>query len=211
METCLRGRFVSGSKCCYGWVLVAGWDRETISTSSRSSSLSARLGAWLTFRRSLSYETEIEQTRHFYCLFAQLNPSLFDGCRMKIESSILSSSGKELSGKSTVGAVLSMIDVFKKLQKKRRKELPYSKGGCGRERVCQVNVTRKVFEILNFVFGTCRFFFFRSPYRTVCSHMEPSAKLGSPNWTLGRKVSHQIDHRGPWSGGQKYFLVANGD
>ena len=64
--------------------------------------------------------------------------------------------------------------------------------------MCQVNVTRitrKVFEILNFVFGNLSFVF-RSPYSTVCSHMEPSAKLGSPNWTLGRKVSRQIDHRG---------------
>ena len=64
--------------------------------------------------------------------------------------------------------------------------------------MCQVNVTRitrKVFEILNFVFGNLSFVF-RSPYSTVCSHMEPSAKLGSPNWTLGGKVSRQIDHRG---------------
>ena len=97
-----------------------------------------------------------------------------------------------------------MIDVFKKLPKK--KELPYSKKGGGgggdwaggRTRVCQVNVTRmtrKVFEILNFVFGNLSFVF-RSPYSTVCSHMEPSAKLWSPNWTHGRKVSRQIDHRG---------------
>ena len=28
---------------------------------------------------------------------------------------------------------------------------------------------------------------FRSLYSTVCSHMEPSAKLGSPNWTLESK------------------------
>ena len=59
-------------------------------------------------------------------------------------------------------AVLWMIDVFKKLQKK---ELPYSKGGGGGgARVCQVNVTRitrKVFEILNFVFGNLSFFFGR--------------------------------------------------
>ena len=57
-------------------------------------------------------------------------------------------------------------------QKKKKKELPYSKGGGGgdgaggRVRVCQVNVTRitrKVFEILNFVFGNLSFVF-RSPY-----------------------------------------------
>ena len=85
--------------------------------------------------------------------------------------------------------------------------------GCGCVRVCQVNatrITRKVFEILNFVFGNLSFVF-RSPYSTVCSHMEPSAKLGSPNWTLGRKLSRQFDHRGLWSGRQIYFLVANGD
>ena len=86
----------------------------------------------------------------------------------------------------------------------KKKELPYSKGGGGgdgaggRVRMCQVNVTRitrKVFEILNFVFGNLSFVF-RSPYSTVRSHMEPSAKLGWPNWTLGQKVSRQINHRG---------------
>ena len=92
-----------------------------------------------------------------------------------------------------------MIDVFKKLpKKKKKKELPYSKGAGGRVRVCQVNVTRitrMVFEILNFVLGNLSFVFL-SPHSTVCSHTESSAKLGSPNWTLGRKVSRQIDHRG---------------
>ena len=86
---------------------------------------------------------------------------------------------------------------------KKKKKLPCSKGGGGggaggRVRMCQVDatrITRKVFEILNFVFGNLSFVF-RSPYSTVCSHMEPSAKLGSQNWTLGRKVSRQIDHRG---------------
>ena len=101
---------------------------------------------------------------------------------------------------------------------RKKKELMYSKGGGGsggggRVRMCQVNVTRitrKVFEILNFVFGNLSFVF-RPPYSTVCSHTEQSAKLGSPNWTLGRKVSRQIGHRGLWSGRKKYFLVANGD
>ena len=102
-----------------------------ISTSSRSSSLSA-LGrkVWLTFRRSLTHETESEQTRHFCSLYARLQHCLFDDRRMKIESPILSSPGKELTGNSTVGAeqfhVLWMIDVFKKLQK--RKKGTYSKG-----------------------------------------------------------------------------------
>ena len=50
------------------------------------------------------HETEIEQTRHFYSLFARLQHCLFNDRRMKIESSILSSSRKELTGKSTVGA-----------------------------------------------------------------------------------------------------------
>ena len=56
-------------------------------------------------------------------------------------------------------------------------------------RVCQVNVTRitrKVFKILNSVFGNLSFFSGHG-YSTVCSHMEPSAKLGSPNWTLESK------------------------
>ena len=35
--------------------------------------------------------------------------------------------------------------------------------------------------------------------------MEPSAKRGSPNWTLGRKVSRQLDHRGPLPVRQKKF------
>ena len=88
-------------------------------------------------------------------------------------------------------------------KKKRKRNYRIRRGGGGdgaggRVRVCQVNVTRitrKVFEILNFVFGNLSFVF-RLPYSTVCSHMEPSAKLGSPNWTLGRKFSRQIDHRG---------------
>ena len=81
---------------------------------------------------------------------------------------------------------------------KKKKGTTVFEGGGGRVRVCQGNVTqitRKVFEILNFVFGNLSLVF-RSPYSTVCSHMEPSAKLWSPNWTLGRKVSRQIDHRG---------------
>ena len=56
-----------------------------------------------------------------------------------------------------------MIDVFKKLQKKRNYCFPGGGGGGGgRARVCQVNVTRKVFKIWNFVFGNLSFFF-RSP------------------------------------------------
>ena len=61
-------------------------------------------GVWLTFRRLLTHDTESEQTRHFYGLFARLQHCLFDDRRMKIESSILSSPGKELTGNSMVGA-----------------------------------------------------------------------------------------------------------
>ena len=172
---------------------------------------------WLTFRRLLTHETESEQTRHFYGLFARLRHCLFDERRMKIESSILSSPGTELTGNSTVGAeqFYGWSMCSKNYQKKKRnyRIRGGGDGAGGRVRVCQVNVTRitrKVFKILNFVFGNLSFVF-RSPYSTVCSHMEQSAKLGSPNWTLGRKVSRQIDHRGLWSGRQKYFLVANGD
>ena len=56
-------------------------------------------------------------------------------------------------------------------------------------RVCQVNVTRitrKVVKILNLVFGNLSFFSGRYTV-TVCSHMEPCPKLGSPNWTLESK------------------------
>ena len=81
--------------------------------------------SWLLYWRS-----EIEQTCHFYSLFARQQHGLFDDRRMKIESSILSSSGKELSCKSTVGAVSWMIDVFKKLQKKRNYRFPGGGGGC---------------------------------------------------------------------------------
>ena len=42
--------------------------------------------ALLTFRRSLTHETEIEQTRHFYTLFARLQHCFFDDRRMKIET-----------------------------------------------------------------------------------------------------------------------------
>ena len=58
------------------------------------------------------------------------------------------------------------IDVFKKLQKKKKGATAFERGGGdgsgGRVRVCQVNVTRitrKVFEILNFVFGNLSFVF----------------------------------------------------
>ena len=56
--------------------------------------------------------------------------------------------------------------------------------------MCQVNVTRitrKVFEILNFVFGILSFVF-RSPYSTVCSHMEPSANWGRQTGPLVEKL-----------------------
>ena len=87
----------------------------------------------------------------------------------------------------------------------KKNELPFSKG---RGWECAKLTLRERFSNLNFVFGNL-LFFSRSPYSTACS--QPSAKLGSQNWTLGGKVSRQIDHRGPWSGRQKYFLVANGD
>ena len=56
-------------------------------------------------------------------------------------------------------------------------------------RVRQVNVTRitrKIFKILNSVFGNPSFFSGRYA-EPFFSHMEPSAKLGSPNWTLESK------------------------
>ena len=161
----------------------------------------------------------VQQSRHFYGLFAWLQHCLFDDRRMKIESSMLSSPEKELTGNSTVEAeqFYGWSLCSRNYQKKGTTVFEGGGGGgmgrAGRVRVCQVNVTRitrKVFEILNFVFGNLSFVFW-SPYSTVCSHIEPNAKLGSPNWSLGRKVSRQIDHRGLWYGRQKYFLVANGD
>ena len=77
---------------------------------------------------------------------------------------------------------------YQRKRKKRNYRIPGGGGGGGRKCAKFVTrITRKVFEILNFVFGNLSFFF-RSPYSTVCSHMEPSAKLGLPNWTFGRKL-----------------------
>ena len=96
----------------------------------------------------------------------------------------------QLDGRSW--AVLWMIDVFKKLQKKKRNYRIRKGGGDGagaRVRVCQVNVTRimrEVFKILNFVFGNLSFVF-RSPYSTVCSHMEQIAQ----NW--GRQTGPLVE------------------
>ena len=84
-----------------------------ISTSSQFLSLFAQGGGrvWLTFRRLLTstHETESEQTRHFYGLFARLQHCLLADRRMKIESSIVSSPGKELTGNSMVGAELEQF------------------------------------------------------------------------------------------------------
>ena len=90
---------------------------------------------WLTFRHLLTHETESEQTRHFYRLFARLRDCLFDDRRMKIESSILSSPGKELTGNSTVGAEQfygwSMCS-----RNYQKKELSIRRGGWG-GRACE--------------------------------------------------------------------------
>ena len=56
-------------------------------------------------------------------------------------------------------------------------------------RVCQVNVTRITRKIFKIEFSFRKpVVLFRSLYSKVCSHMEPSAKLGSPNWTLESKI-----------------------
>ena len=88
--------------------------------------------------------------------------------------------------------------MFKKLPKKKKKKKKGATvleggggdGAGGRVRVCQVNVysnNEKGFRNFELGFGNLSFVF-RSPYSTVCSHMEPSAKLGSPNWTLVEKL-----------------------
>ena len=80
-------------------------------------------------------------------------------------------------------------------------------------RVCQVNVTRitrKVFKILNLVFGNLSFFSGRYTVPFVRT-LNPAQNWGRQTGPMSRKVSRQIDHRSPWPGRQKYFLVANGD
>ena len=101
-------------------------------TNTRTADLLRCLGrAWLTFRPSLTHVTEIEQTRHFYSLFAQPQHCLYNDVRMKIESSTLPSSGKELIDNSTVRAEqFYRWSMFSRNYKK-KKELPYSKGGGG--------------------------------------------------------------------------------
>ena len=74
----------------------------------------------------LRTKTESEQTRHFHGLFARLQHCLFDDRRMKIESSILSSPGKELTGNSTVGAEQFYgWSMCSRNYQKKKKELPY--------------------------------------------------------------------------------------
>ena len=87
------------------------------------------------------------------------------------------------------------------------------RGGGGRTgvRECAKLTSRERFSKFWISFSEPVAFFFGCHTVPFVRTWEPSAKLRSPNWTLGRKVSHQIDHRGPWSGGQNYFLVANGD
>ena len=133
-----------------------------ISTSSQFFSLFALGRKGVADFPLLAYaQTESEQTRHFYGLFARLQHCLFDDGRMKIESSILSSPGKELTGYSTVGAEQFYgWSMCSRNYKKKKGTTVFEGGGGGgdgagvRVRVCQVNVTRitrKAFEILNFV------------------------------------------------------------
>ena len=81
-------------------------------------------------------------------------------------------------------------------------------------RVCQVNVTRitrKVFKILNLVFGNLSFFSGRYTVQLFVRTWNTAQNWGRQTGPLSRKVSRQIDHRSPRYGRQKYFLVANGD
>ena len=74
----------------------------------------------------------------------------------------------------------------------KKKELPYSKGGgggMGRARVCQVNVTRitrKVFEIWNFVFGNLSFVSGR--------HAEPFVRTWNRAQNWGRKTGPLVEN-----------------
>ena len=66
-------------------------------------------------------------------------------------------------------------------------------------RVCQVNVTRitrKVFKILNVVFGNLSFFSGRYTVPFVRT-WNPAQNWGRQTGPLSRKVSRQIDHRSP--------------
>ena len=77
--------------------------------------------------------------------FARLQHCLFDDRRMKIESSILSSPEKELTGNSTVGAeqFYGWSLCSRNYEKKGTTVFEGGGGGAGgRVRVCQVNVTR---------------------------------------------------------------------
>ena len=85
-----------------GYLYDVDEDLDVLAIFFRCSRWAGRV--WLTFRQLLTHKTESEQTHHFYGLFARLQHYLFDDRRMKIESSILSSPGKELTGNSTVGA-----------------------------------------------------------------------------------------------------------
>ena len=74
-------------------------------------------------------------------------------------------------------------------------------------RVCEVNVTRitrKIFKILNLVFGNLSFFPVAIQHH-LFAHGTQRKTGGRQTGPLSRKVSRQIDHRSPWSGRQKYF------
>ena len=81
-------------------------------------------------------------------------------------------------------AVLWMIDVFKRLPKKKKKGTTVFEGGGGdgeggRVRVCQVNatrITRKVFKILNFVFGNLSFAH-GTERKTGVAKLDPCSKI----------------------------------
>ena len=81
-------------------------------------------------------QTESEQTRHFYGLFARLQHCLFDDGRMKIESSILSSPGKELTGYSTVAAEQFYGWSMCSRNYKKKKGTTVFEGGGGMGRAC---------------------------------------------------------------------------
>ena len=186
--------------------------QRRISTSSRFFSLFALGRKVVADSPPLAYAqnrkwTGLERTRHF--LRSLCSTTALFVRRSQDENRVLDLvfawKRTEWQLNSRSWAVLWMIDVFKNYKKKGTTVFEGGGGGVmggGRVRVCQViapRITRKVSKFWISFSETCRSI--RSPYSTVCLHMEPSAKLGPPNWTLGRKLSRQLTTAG-------YDLVA---
>ena len=113
-----------------GYLYDADKDLDVLAIFFRCSPWARR--AWLTFRRLLTHETESEQTRHFYGLFARLQHcSTIAGWKSSPRSCLRQE--KKLTGKSTVGAeqFYGWSMCSRNYQKKKRRNYRIRKGGGG--------------------------------------------------------------------------------